>query len=184
MTRKKVSKEEKYDFSMLPGTDVEAREFETKRKEYETLFRELTMDIIVKGTAPDNAEVLYALSCATKHTKENVTPDRLIEMAGLYHPPNSREKVIAALNDLRSMAFVHSEETNRGEAYKLTYVGDSLIGFLDSFSRGAINLDIIKEKLPTNAREIFEKMSERQKEVQRELYRRFRKVEENFKKGI
>jgi hypothetical protein len=179
-----VPKKEKYDFSMLPGADVGRYESEIKRKEYDRLFEETTLVTLTTGTAPDNAEVLYALSCAAKHTQEKITPDRLIEMTGLYYPPNSRERVVAALNNLQDMAFVYSEETTRGRIYNLTGMGEILIRFLDEFSRTVIDFGVIKEKLSPDVRKTFGKMSKRQNEVQKELYRRFRRVEERFKKGI
>ena len=147
-------------------------------------FHMIVNESLNTGMATDNSEVLYALSCATKQTEENVTPDRLIEMAGIYYPPNSKERVLASLNDLQEMAFVYSEETNGDKAYKLTDMGDSLVGFLDRFSKIIINSDNMRGTLSPDTEKTLGDMSEKEKEIQRELYRRFRKVERRFKRGI
>lgn len=70
-----------------------------------------TLGTIVK---PNNLELLYALYKVFESNREKVTPERLVELTGLYSPPDSLEKVNEGLSDLSRMAYVSSDEGTYG----------------------------------------------------------------------
>lgn len=127
-----------------------------------------------------NADILYALLRASELTKEKITPERLIESAGLYSPPNSLRRVKYALNNLRGMAFVFKD----GKAYNLTEAGISAARFLDSFLQGIVSYSTLKNRLPGEIRAMYEAIPEKSRENYLNIYRRFRRIDEKLRRGI
>jgi hypothetical protein len=171
---------ETYDCSMLPGADAERYETEQNNKEIDKVIRDETMRTLVTTTSPDNLEILYALRCAAKHTNEKVTPARLIEMAGIYHSPDSTGYVTKHLEELREGAFVWRD----GEAYKLTDCGEIIIGFWDRLSKCTVDFDILKDGMTPESKRLLERLPEKAMEKNKEIFRRIRRVDEHFQRGI
>lgn len=165
---------------MLPKADLERFEREQDNKEFDKISRDRALEIIVASSSPERIEILYALSCAAKRTTESVTPQRLIEIAGIYHPPNSTTYITAHLEDLSDNLFVYKE----GDAYKISDFGESAIRFWDDLSKCAVDFDILKDKMPPTYRRMIEKSPKGSKLMIKEITRRIKRVDEHFQRGI
>lgn len=112
---------------------------------------EKMQDMLNKVYSLHNPEILYALYRASECTGEKIQPERLIELAGLYSPPNSLEKINIGLVELSEAGYVRLESG----AYSLTDSDLIIARSLPTISEKA-SLEDLKTRLK-KIDKIFEK---------------------------
>jgi hypothetical protein len=80
------------------------------KEEFEDTMLEYTEEFLETALGPETSEVLYCLYVASDHTEERIGPERLIELAGLYHTPYSLDSIEAAIGRLKDHAFAYKRE--------------------------------------------------------------------------
>jgi len=149
-------------------------------EEIEKTAEHIIKDMIGTMLSLDNAKILYCLYRAPDYTTENITPERLIELAGVYSPPHSLEKIKSGLDQLRNMAFVYSEDG----AYKLTPAGLSVAEFLYRLFDNVTVYDSFKESLPLEIRKIYDGFAPESREELLRFHKRFQAIDKNLRKGV
>jgi hypothetical protein len=152
-------------FEELPRPDY----YEWIENVYTTV--ETWQQIISSVSEGGNMSILYALYKSLQHTRERVTPARLIELTGLDF---SVEEISSHLDFLRTCGYVYRDrDVIEREYFELTKMGESI-------ARGMERLISVLAlgKVP-------DKMTEEQREFYLQtIYRPCRRIDERFSKGI